>query len=424
MTPTQPTVAFKTVGCRLNQAETARIASQFEAAGYRVVPFGRPCDVAVIHTCAVTRHAEKTCARLARSLKKSSPPPLVVLAGCAAEAGDHDQLRETGADLIVGQGQKFGLPDVLCSRFRNRLGLAEPTPVASRLPRFDATRALVKAQDGCDFRCRYCIVPLARGAPQSRPVAEVIREIRDLAHAGFREVTITGANLGAYRDGESRLIDLLRHAEDIHGIARIRLSSIEVTTTERVIIDYMTTSAKLCRYLHIPMQSGDDRILASMGRRYTSRDFRNLIEYAAARLSDLGLGTDVLVGFPGEDDTAFDNTLSLIQSLPFNNLHVFPYSRRPGTPASTMPGQVVESVKKARARRVIDVGETKRLAFARSFIGRTVSVLIEEVSPKGLGSGWTSEYVEAAIARPGLERNQIVVFVPSRIEDNRLISLA
>jgi threonylcarbamoyladenosine tRNA methylthiotransferase MtaB len=217
------------------------------------------------------------------------------------------------------------------------------------------------------------------------------------------------------------LVDLIAALERIRGIDRIRLSSIEISTVERAVIDYMAGSSKLCRYLHLPLQSGDDEVLRRMGRRYTSDEYRALIEYAARKIPRLGLGTDIIAGFPGEDDRAFRATEQLVRELPFNNLHVFPYSKRPGTRAAVMPGQLPEQEKKRRARRLIELGTSKRHAFAGSLVGSEVEVLVERVGSNGTGSGWTAEYIKAQIARPGLEQNQIVAFRPVRAEDGGLV---
>ncbi len=412
-------VAFKTVGCRLNQAETAQMAAGLEAAGYCVVPFGEACDVGVVHTCSITENAVRKCLRLARTLRRQPSHPVVVLAGCAVEAGAEDLLERSGADLVVGQLDKMRLPEVLAELDDGFRG--PPAPDASvPTPRFDTTRALVKVQDGCDFRCAYCIVPYARHTPVSRPFGDVLDEVKRLSDDGYREVVVTGANLGCYRDGQHDLVDLLAAMESVAGIARIRLSSIELSTTERRIVDFMAASRKLCNYLHLPLQSGDDSVLRAMGRRYSVEEYRAAVRYAVERIPSLGLGTDIIVGFPGEDKQAFENTLRLVSDLPFSNLHVFPYSRRPGTRAAEMPDSVPPATKKERSATLTALGNRKRLRFAESFIGRSVSILVERLSGDGEGTGWTGEYVEARVHRPGLAVNDIVGFQPSRCVDGAL----
>jgi threonylcarbamoyladenosine tRNA methylthiotransferase MtaB len=402
-------VSFKTIGCRLNQAETARMAAQFTAAGYKVVPFPEQCDVCVIHTCTVTSRADKDGVRLARVAKRSNPNMVVVVAGCSAEVSPERVKKESLADFVVGQRDKFNLPDIL-SR-----GPAQSRPkpaarAATCVPIFTNTRALVKVQDGCDFHCAYCIVPTARGEPSSRSFPEIVDEVEALADRGYVEVVLTGANLGRYESGGKTLPDLIARVEKLPGILRIRLSSIEISTVERDLIDYMAGSAKLCRCLHLPLQSGDDRILASMGRKYDTARFRSTVDYALSRIPLLGLGTDIIVGFPGEDENSFQQTVRLVDEIQFSNVHAFSYSKRPGTRAAKMSGQVSKKEKKRRVQEIIGLAEKKRIAFADRFIGRQVSVLIE--SGADHTAGWTSEYVAARLESRSCKRNEVVTFVP------------
>ncbi len=413
------TVSFKTVGCRLNQAETARMRAAFEAAGYTVAPFGAPCAVSVIHGCLVTARAEQESLRLVRSLKRCRPRTFVVLAGCVAEAGG-TAARAAGADLLVGQADKEGLPELLA-----RHGFpAAPRAPRPLTPRFDTTRAIVKIQDGCDFRCAYCIVPAARGPSRSRPLAEILDEIRRLAGAGYREVVLTGANIGCYADRGRTLAALLEQVETQTPIERIRISSIEITAAERTVIDYMAASRKLCRFLHLPLQSGCDAVLAAMGRRYTARQYQATVAYALEKLGAFGLGTDVLAGFPGETAADFQATERFLACQPFSNLHVFAYSPRPGTPAAALPGQVAEAEKKMRVARLIQLGRRQRVAFARQWIGRRVEALIEAVDANGRGTGWTGEYLPARIQGRQLRPNTIVAFQPESAENEILVGRA
>jgi len=398
------------------------MAAQFEAVGYQIVDPEQPCDVAVVNTCTITHGAERDCARWARRLRRADAR-IVILAGCAVE---HDGARlqaETGVDLIANQADKFRLIELL----HGPRGL-DPRPAICMedsphptVPLFSATRALVKAQDGCNFRCSYCIVPDARGLPTSRPLQAVLDDVAGLAKRGFREVVITGANIGCYRDGRSNLVDLLEAVESIDDIARIRISSIESTTVERDVIDFMATSTKLCHFLHLPLQSGDDETLDRMGRRYSVAEYRSVVDYAVGHVPDLGLGTDIIVGFPGETDTAFANTMACVQDLPFSNLHVFSYSQRRGTPAADMPDQVDAAVKKVRSARLIEVGKAKRAAFAGSFIGKPVTALVERVKEDGTATGWTDQYLPVRITNSTPQVNDIITFTPTLVEGDVLV---
>lgn len=420
--PHQRTVSFKTIGCRLNQAETAQIAAQFEAAGYRVIDPEQPCDVAVVNTCTITHGAERDCARWARRLRRADAR-IVILAGCAVEHDGARLQQQTGVDLIANQADKFRLIELL----HGPDGL-EPRPEICMedsphptIPLFSATRALVKAQDGCNFRCSYCIVPDARGLPTSRPLQAVVDDVSGLAERGFREVVITGANIGCYRDGQNNLVDLLEAVDAIDAIPRVRISSIESTTVERDVIDFMATSSKLCHFLHLPLQSGDDETLARMGRRYSTADYRSVVDYAVSRVPDLGLGTDIIVGFPGETDAAFANTKACVRDLPFSNLHVFSYSRRRGTPAADMPNQVDTTTKKVRSSELIELGKTKRSDFARAFIGKPVTTLVERIREDGSATGWTDQYLPVRITASTPQVNDIVTITPTGVEGDVLV---
>ncbi len=425
-TPTSPqpsrTVAFKTIGCRLNQAETATITGHFTAAGYTPVAFGAPCDIAVIHGCTITRAAESESLQSARRAKRTNPDAIVILAGCPAETMK-DSIPADTADMVIGQNGKLTLPALLHSLHPDRFP-SPPPNTSTASPHFETKRAFIKIQDGCDFHCAYCIVPSARGAPTSRPLPDILQEARRAAATGFREIILTGANLGRYQHGTNSLDSLLHAIEAIPEVGRFRLGSVELTTAEHTVLDFMAHSAKLCHFLHLPLQSGDDTILHAMGRRYRVADYRRVAETAVSMIPHLGLGTDIIVGFPGEDDAAFANTVRLVDELPFSNLHVFPYSRRPGTRADAMPHQIPESVKKERVRVLMDLAESKRSRFARSFVGRNASILVERVEASGLRWGWTSEYLESRVSAPHATIGHLLPFTVSKTSGATLMGSA
>ncbi len=396
-----PRLTFKTLGCRLNQAETAQMIASFEALGFTLVPYGHPCEVCVIHGCAVTRHAERQSLREVRAARQLPGNPFVVLAGCAAEVKDHAGLTDAGANLLAGQTDKKRLAELTAQA----LGMTVPGSTDEpRLPHFEGHRAWLKVQDGCDFRCAYCIVPSLRGPPVSRPLDDVVREAEGLIQAGFLELVLTGANIGLWREGRKTLRHLIERLAEMPGLGRLRLSSIEVSTVEREVIACLADYPTVCAFLHLPLQSGDDRILAAMGRRYTVSRFRDTIEEAVARIPLIGLGTDIIAGFPGEDDTAFAVTLKILGELPFSNIHAFPFSPRLGTRAIALPHPVPVPVRKARVAELLTLKARQRAAFAARFIGREVEVLIEGKKAAGFGIGWTREYLEARVAgspKPG-----------------------
>jgi threonylcarbamoyladenosine tRNA methylthiotransferase MtaB len=422
-------VTIRTFGCRLNQAESERMAAGFRSAGWQVVSRQTPAEVLVIHGCAVTQTAEQECLRLARQCRQTAqangwPEPWVVLAGCAAEA---TQAREGsgGIDLRVPQAHKERLVEIVGARLGS-VSAAPATPAqadpAAEAPR--RTRALLKVQDGCDFFCSYCIVPHLRGAPVSRPWATVLAEARALARRGHAELVVTGCNLACYRDGARGLADLVDALAALDEVQRVRLGSIEPATVEQEIAGVMAAQRKLCRHLHLPLQSGDAATLRRMGRRYTPEEFAATVRQAVARVPELGVGTDVITGFPGEDEAAFARTREFVAALPVSNLHVFPYSERPGTPAASLAGAVPRAVRKARASEMIRLREAMRQGFARRFVGRPVEVLVERLDRDGCGRGWTGEYLECRIE--GLTRGtvgRVVTVTPVAAEMGRLRAL-
>ena len=437
-------ICFKTFGCRLNQAESERFAADFTAAGWSVAPFAAPSDVVVIHGCAVTRIAEQKCLQLARGIKRAAcqagaPEPFVVLVGCVVEA-DATRRDVAGVDLLVVRRDKERLAEIVVARFQEscrRNGRAGPPDPPSgdaldervgqehggsggpALPGGAVTnpprrkRAFLKVQDGCNFFCSYCIVPHTRGAPVSRPWQAVLAEARALAQAGFAELVVTGCNVACYRDGTRGLADLVAALAALDEVQRIRLSSVEPSTSEREIIAFMAECPKLCRYLHLPLQSGDAATLRRMGRRYTPEEYAATVQAAARRMPDLGLGTDLIAGFPGETNEAFARTRKFVAALPFSNLHVFSYSERPGTPAAAYPDAVPPGVRKARAQELIRLREEQRRAFARQFVGRPVETLIEGIGKDGRGHGWSGQYLDCHVTGVGrADIGKIVVFTP------------
>ena len=391
-------IGLKVMGCRLNHAEAAAVAGALEYEGYEVVGGNEPCDVLVLHTCAVTATAQNEAMRLARSAKRNGVD-CVIMSGCTASIADTAKIFESGVDAVVGKGEG----DIECAT-------ANAEEVASivlhalsgtegaYLPRFASTRASVKVQDGCNFRCAYCIVPDARGEPKSRPFDDIMREMAGLASNGYREIVLTGVNVACWSEGAMGLAELAKASARVEGVARIRLSSVEPGTAERSIVDLMSVAGSgLCHTLHYPLQSGDSRVLRAMRRRYTPCEYMDAVEYALSKVPRLGLGADVIAGFPGEDGAAFAETVKMIERYPFGNLHVFPYSERPGTPAADMAGTVPMAVRRERARELIAIGERKKREFAESFVGGEAEVLVERVDSRGVGRGWTSEYVDARI---------------------------
>ncbi len=393
--------------------------AQFRSFNYEIVEdFKAESDVYVIHTCTITGKAEKSCVQQARLIKRKKPDAIVILAGCAVEVNRKELLAKTGADYVFDQTEKFMMPQVIESIPMEEQG--------SVLPYFLSTRASVKVQDGCNFFCSYCIVPYTRGKPASRPFSEIIDEVKAFADNGYKEIVLTGANIGCYTDDGRKLVDVIKAIEKIELVKRIRISSIEVSTTEKDIIDLMADSEKLCNYLHFSLQSGDNGVLKAMRRHYTREQYIEMVEYALNKIPLVGLGADVITGLPGEDKKAFFNTYDLINSLPFSNLHVFPYSKRKGTKAADMPNQVPGNVSKERTLELIELGDKKLAEYAESWIssGREADVLVEEIDDAGNGIGWTGEYIKTKILKKQdvpLQKNTIVHGKINEFKDGKFI---
>ncbi len=409
--------SLHSLGCRLNQAETSVLASQLQRRGYAVVDFGEPTDLLVVNTCSVTEEAERNCRYAIRKTLKHSPEAFVAVTGCYAQTGMQSLRGIPGIDLIVGNQFKSDLPSFLPPPHTLRKQPAPEvlhTKIIDRedfvLPEFGephSTRALLKIQDGCNVMCSFCLIPFARGHERSRKVDDILSEAAMLAAAGHQELVLTGVNIGQFFQSGLTLAGLIDRLERIHGIQRIRLSSIEPTTVTDDLLERMGASRKLCPYLHVPLQSGDDAILAAMNRPYDVNTFVSLVERATARLPGLAWGTDVMVAFPGESDSAFEHTLDVCRELPFSYFHVFTYSRRPGTAAARMSGVVPANIARMRARTLADLSRDKRFAFAERWIGSSVPVLFESGETEGLRLGTTSHFLRVAVSSETELANQI-----------------
>jgi threonylcarbamoyladenosine tRNA methylthiotransferase MtaB len=414
MTPLR--ASFHTLGCRLNQAETATISATFAAKGYTVVDAGDETDVHVINTCSVTEGAEAKCRQAVRAALRRSPHAYVVVTGCYAQVGVDALQRIAGLDLIVGTEDKMRLADLI--DVPEKLG--RPRIVHSRkISRDDftmagigdysgQTRANLKIQDGCNFACAFCIIPFTRGGARSRTLDDIVREAYGLVERGHREIVLTGVNIGTYASAGHDLLRVVQALEDVQGLERIRISSIEPTTIPESLIAWMTTSRKLCPYLHIPVQSGDDQVLQRMKRHYTSREFAACIERLVADVPGVCVGTDVMVGFPGEDEHAFINTRALLADLPLAYFHVFSYSARPHTYAQRYTDLVPAPIIQERSRVLRDLSNRKKAAFYRSFVDHTIRVLFERREEAGLYTGFSDNYIKVGVHTDDEVANQLL----------------
>jgi threonylcarbamoyladenosine tRNA methylthiotransferase MtaB len=422
MTPLR--AAFHTLGCRLNQAETATICAAFAARGYTIVDATAETDVCVINTCAVTEGAEAKCRQAIRTVLRRSPHAYVVVTGCYAQVGVEALQDIEGLDLIVGTAdkmriaelidlpQKLGRPRVVHSKKISR----DDFTVAAVGDYSGQTRANLKIQDGCNFACAFCIIPFTRGGGRSRRLDDIVREAHGLVERRHWEVVLTGVNIGTYASEGHDLLRVIQALEGVAGLERIRISSIEPTTISAALIEWMATSRKLCPYLHIPVQSGDDRVLQRMKRRYTSAEFAAFVERVTARVPDVCLGTDVMVGFPGEDERAFTNTRTLLADLPLAYFHVFSYSERPHTYAQRYTDQVPPLLIQERSRLLRELSARKKAAFYRQFAGRTLRVLFERREDSGLYTGFSDNYIKVGVATEDELANRLLPVRLHRVE--------
>jgi threonylcarbamoyladenosine tRNA methylthiotransferase MtaB len=392
-----PKVAIKTLGCRLNQAESEQVLEALGARGFDLAHAGEEPDVVVVNTCTVTKESTASSRRLVRKLAEAHPGATVVVTGCYAVSDPEAVKAIPGVDLVVGNDQKDRLAELITGVPKvRRLPLSvRPAPV-ERL----RTRVAVRAQTGCDEWCTFCIIPRTRGPLRSWPEDEVVADVRRQVDRGVREVVLTGVHLGKYgedldeRDGLARLVDRL---VAIDGLARLRLSSVLPVQVTPALVDRVRDHPKVCRHLHVPLQAGDDRVLERMHRPYRVAEFLDRVEHAKAEVADLGLSTDVIVGFPGETDAQFQATMDVVRRVGFSKLHVFRYSQRPGTPAADMDGQLDEGVKKRRARELIALGSELRRRFHEAHVGRSLSVLVETAG-EGLADGTSDNYIKVRFA--------------------------
>jgi len=396
------TVAIATLGCKTNQFESAAMEERLREAGYQIIPFEEGADLVVVNTCTVTAATDSQSRNLIRRARRLNFDCRVIVTGCYAQIDPAAIGAIPGVAMVIGNDEKKDLLRYLAEEHEAQLVAVEdnrhgrgqlPLSLSSFTER---SRAFVQIQSGCDAFCSYCIIPYARGSSRSLPVDEVLRQVRKLADHGFPEVVLTGIHMGAYGkdlNPETNLLDLVRMIEDQVDIPRLRLGSIEPTEIPDGLIELMASSDKICPHLHIPLQSGDSAVLRRMNRHYDTVFFHRLIERIHDRLPEAAIGLDVIAGFPGETEEEFENTRRLLESLPISHLHVFPYSRRPGTPAATMPDQVSGDIAKERCSVLRALGERKNRRFAEQFIGRVLEGIGEGGERDGWGRGLARNYL-------------------------------
>jgi len=400
-------VAFHTLGCKLNFSETSSIARMFQQQGYSRVELSHSPDIVVINTCSVTDNADRKCRQAVRDARKSSENPYVIVIGCYAQLKPQEIASIPGVDAVLGANEKFRLLELLDGFEKHSKAIVMASDIAdartfnSAYSVNDRTRTFLKIQDGCDYSCSFCTIPLARGKSRSDTIENVQAAARDIASRGVREIVLTGVNTGDFgiRDGQrqDRFIDLMKELDTVEGVERIRISSIEPNLLTPEIIKFVSTSNKFAHHFHIPLQSGNDKILRAMRRRYLRDLYEERVATIKTLMPDCCIGVDVIVGFPGETDEDFTDTYQFINQLDVSYLHVFTYSERPNTPASEISDVVPSEIRAQRSRMLRTLSEKKRRNFYEQFEGRTMKVLFENDLEAGKIHGFTGNYIRVGV---------------------------
>lgn len=403
------TAAYHTLGCKLNFAETSTIARQLTAAGYAKVTFDDPASVYIINTCSVTEAADKECRVHVKRARKANPEGLVVVVGCYAQLKPEEISSIEGVDLVLGATEKFNIPSYLQQLSKSGSKAAVHSCEIGDADFFvgsysigDRTRAFLKVQDGCDYKCTYCTIPLARGISRSDTIEHIVASAREIAQKGIREIVLTGVNIGDFGKGEfgnkkheHTFLDLITSLDQVEGIERIRISSIEPNLLKDESIELVQKSRSFVPHFHIPLQSGSDTILKLMKRRYLTSLYSQRIEKIRQVLPDAAIGVDVIVGFPGETHEEFLKTYRFLQSLPISYLHVFTYSERADTEAALMSGAVDPKERKERNKMLRILSEKKKMEFYHTQLGKEYPVLWEHEERAGKMYGFTPNYIRA-----------------------------
>lgn len=422
-------VALTTLGCKLNYSETLTIQRDFEKAGYDITDFDEEADIYVINTCSVTQSANSTCRRTVRKALRRNSDAFVAVVGCYAQLEPDEIAEIDGVDTVLGAKNKFRLLE-LFDDFEKRSepivynsDVNEAVDFHNAFSADDRTRAFLKVQDGCSYNCSFCTIPLARGKSRSPEIASVINNAELLVQDGFKEIVVTGVNAGDFGRGtDEDFFMLIKALDRVEGLERIRFSSVEPNLLHEDIIRYVADSDKIQPHFHMPLQSGSDKMLGLMRRRYQSDLYEERVELIKKLMPDAAIGVDVITGHPGETDELFRESYNFIDSLPVSYLHVFTYSERPNTHALNIEPSVQNSVRKERTHKLRRLSAKKRHDFDSNFGGSTRNVLFEEAQNNGIMYGWTDNYVRVGIpSNPQLENKIFPVRLGERAKGNYLI---
>ncbi len=422
-------IAIQTLGCRSNQLESSIIADKFTENGWHVVEFSDSADIYVVNTCTVTGKSDKSSRYFIRKAKNTNPQAKVIVAGCYSQVAADEIAKIKEVDLVLGNSEKLELAELIIEKniLANNNGKIYVSDIMQEKKLRDKTvlsasgrvRANIKIQDGCNYRCSYCIIPFARGKSRSNELCAVISQVEEIANQGFKEIVLSGIHLGQWGldlESKTNLLRLLQEIEKTKSLHRYRLSSIDPMEFTDELVDFLAESTKFCRHLHISLQSGNNAILKAMKRRYTVEDYTRLINMLVEKIPFINIGSDIIVGFPGETDEHFQDTCNNLKSLPIGYIHVFTYSRRKGTPAAAMPEQVDEAIKKQRNAVLKELANAKNLEFRRKMEGGEFGIIVENSRDKvtGLLRGMTDNFIPVLIeGDDGLKNSLVRVQVTS-----------
>jgi len=423
-----PSIAFYTLGCKLNFSETSTIGRQAREQGFEVVDFKDAADIYVINTCSVTENADKKCKRTVKEAKKANPDSSVVVIGCYAQLKPQEIIDIDGVDMVLGAAEKFNLMQHLekIKEERNVVLNRNIKETREFVPGYsfgDRTRSFLKVQDGCDYFCTFCTIPLARGKSRSNTVEETIKVAQEVAQTAVKEVVLTGVNIGDFGvDTDESFYDLIVELDKVEGVDRFRISSIEPNLLENRIIDFVAQSERFVPHFHVPLQSGSDELLKKMRRKYLRDLYSDRVARIKQTMPHACIGVDVIVGFPGETDEHFEETYNFIRDMDVSYLHVFPYSARANTTARKMDDQVPQEVKNERAQRLRILSNKKKMAFYTEHLGTVRTALMEAENKDGFMYGFTENYVKVRLPFDAQKINeQIQVELKSIADDGTVV---
>ena len=439
-------VRFVTLGCKVNQYETNAMAQKFLEKGYQIIEEITPenedikPDICIINTCTVTNMSDRKSRQMLRRMKEKNPSTIVVAVGCYAQVAKKELAKIPEIDLVLGNNEKVEIVKFVEEYINNHINNVELDDVMyskefsdfGNVTYTEKTRAVIKIQDGCDRFCSYCIIPYARGRVRSRKPENIISEITQIASKGIKEVVITGIHIASYgkdfamsKDSKLtnyRLIDLLEEINEIQGIQRIRLGSIEPLLITVEFVERLKKLEKICHHFHLSLQSGCDETLKRMNRRYTTEQFKEIVRLLRGAYSDVNLTTDIIVGFPGETDEEFNKTYQFLKEIKFYKMHIFKYSPRKGTKAAVMPNQINGDIKEERSKKLIELSDRNEIEYNKSYIGKNVEVLFEE-EKDGMYKGHTQNYIMVYCQSKEKLDNKIIDVVCEKAEKEHIIAI-